>query len=531
MKQFSPFTPSLTLPIPVLLLLLLLVTLCSSTPLLLVAVALPPSVASPQYILVNKALGNAGPLGWSPTNPDSITQASFDDIINTVGTRGSSTRRLGISVQIPLFFSPASALSEFLQKLLSMCETNDIPVSFALDPFEFWEGRPDLWNWFDPNSAGYNASNIHNVEWTSWSSDSATQIAWRDWGKQFRVAPQPNLASQQVTDAHSAVLLPFAKTVATWYNNLPSDKQYLLAAAKVGWEVDIGLNFYFYPNGNSYRTQPPSADPTDFNTIVQQGYNSVCTLNRKCSGSITTDDLDFVVARWLMLMAETMISAGIPQEKLFTHAGANWGVQPKNRQWNTAEAGVIQQANPGWSFYDTAWDVSQAAGLSHALDRIDGGPWAASEWLYIGGNKGTAQRQWHQAFENTLGYRNNRLVDVFNWEGISSNADALAALRSVLSSEAHCLVQPATHASVCYDEHGSAKLSFVTCVQTHDVRHKCCNFLQRLRRHTEHAVDSDRQAWPHAVHEVIPDAMFLRAAVRRAKVCVACIHCTFYKYK
>ncbi len=27
---------------------------------------------------------------------------------------------------------------------------------------------------------------------------SATQIAWRDWGSQFRVAPQPNLASKQV---------------------------------------------------------------------------------------------------------------------------------------------------------------------------------------------------------------------------------------------------------------------------------------------------------------------------------------------
>ena len=55
-----------------------------------------------------------------------------------------------------------------------------------------------------------------------------------------------------------------------------------------------------------------------------QGYNAVCTLNRKCSGSITTDDLDFVVARWFMLMAETMISAGIPQDKMFTHAGECW---------------------------------------------------------------------------------------------------------------------------------------------------------------------------------------------------------------
>ena len=30
---------------------------------------------------------------------------------------------------------------------------------------------------------------------------------------------------------------------------------------------------------------------------------------------------------------------------------------------------------------DAFADYDSAAGLSHALDRIDGGPWAASEWL------------------------------------------------------------------------------------------------------------------------------------------------------
>jgi hypothetical protein len=44
-----------------------------------------------------------------------------------------------------------------------------------------------------------------------------------------------------------------------------------------------------------------------------------------------------------MLMAETMISAGIPRDKMFTHCGADWGSQPKDAMWNSAEAGVIQQ--------------------------------------------------------------------------------------------------------------------------------------------------------------------------------------------
>jgi hypothetical protein len=66
-----------------------------------------------------------------------------------------------------------------------------------------------------------------------------------------------------------------------------------------------------------------------------QGYNSVCSLNIKCSGNIHTNDLDSVVARWFTSMAETMIAAGMPRDKLFTHAGANWGTMPKDVEWNS----------------------------------------------------------------------------------------------------------------------------------------------------------------------------------------------------
>jgi hypothetical protein len=74
-----------------------------------------------------------------------------------------------------------------------------------------------------------------------------------------------------------------------------------------------------------------------------QGYNAVCTLNIKCSGDIGTNDVDSVVARWFSAMAETMIAAGIPRDKLFTHAGANWGTMPEDVEWNTAESAVIDQ--------------------------------------------------------------------------------------------------------------------------------------------------------------------------------------------
>ena len=56
-------------------------------------------------------------------------------------------------------------------------------------------------------------------------------------------------------------------------------------------------------------------------------------------------DLDVIVARYFMLMAETMIAAGVPRDRMFTHGGADWGTMPKkqDQKWNSAEAAVIQQ--------------------------------------------------------------------------------------------------------------------------------------------------------------------------------------------
>ena len=56
----------------------------------------------------------------------------------------------------------------------------------------------------------------------------------------------------------------------------------------------------------------------------------------------------------------------------------------------------------------------------------------------MGGNSGTPQEQWHAAFNNTLSYRNNRLVTVYNWENIPP--EALAAAAQALAEPPPCLV-------------------------------------------------------------------------------------------
>lgn len=64
-----------------------------------------------------------------------------------------------------------------------------------LDGINYWQARPDLWNWWDKSKPGYNPENKKNVEWTDWTPDSAVKIGWRNWGSQHRVLPMPNLMS------------------------------------------------------------------------------------------------------------------------------------------------------------------------------------------------------------------------------------------------------------------------------------------------------------------------------------------------
>jgi hypothetical protein len=310
--------------------------------------------------------------------------------------------------------------------------------------------------------SGYNPDNINNVEWQGkktrcsqfervfnsactrrlgWNSTAdAFRVSWRDWGRQFRVAPHPNLASPRVRAAYAQALQPALAAVAQWYKQLPSNETHLLAYVKPCWEVWIGTNFFDYPNSSSYVNSDPSADPTTgIKVAVQAGHAAICTQTHRCSGvPPTVEELDSVVSNYLGWAGTLAQQVGLPPSKVMGHAGANFPMLPpseNNVQYNSAFAGLNNGTLPGWSLYRYAYDPSQAANLSAALDRVPGSVWGASEWYYQGGNKGTEREQWYQAFNNTLTYRNNGLVDVYNWESFQTNPNAIDALKQILSEQ------------------------------------------------------------------------------------------------
>ena len=201
------------------------------------------------------------------------------------------------------------------------------------------------------------------------------------------------------------------------------------------------------PNPNSFTNLDPAKDPqTGISASVQVGYAAVCTGGSECpaAGEITQAQLDAALNSYFEFAAGVVASAGIPRHKILTHAGTFFGAVPtKTVVFNSPAPSVTTRAKAGWSLYANAFDPRTATGLSEALDLLEGAPWAAAEWRYMGGLNASLppQQQWYAAFNNTITLRNNRLVDVYNIENIPN--EALAAAQQILAESPPCLVDSA----------------------------------------------------------------------------------------
>lgn len=198
-------------------------------------------------------------VGWNQDHPQSITDDGVKSIIDALGTLGTPKRRLAFGFTISYNSGPnETAVAESVVRLLALSQKYDLPIVLCLDGFEWWGTRSELWNWFDPKLPNYNPDNVNNVEWTDWTPVNGTTISWRDWGAQFRVPqPHPNIMSPKFIKSNTDRLERLVPIVTQWYKALPADKKYLLAALKVGWEIWIGTNYYYYKNGNDLRNKDP----------------------------------------------------------------------------------------------------------------------------------------------------------------------------------------------------------------------------------------------------------------------------------
>lgn len=372
--------------------------------------------AAEQYIVVNIA-------------PGEVNEEVFKEIGQLASSKVPGRVGVGIGAIFSYLHQPRESCQAHLKQFLSLAERFNTPVVVQLDGEQWWGNRPDLWNWWDPARPGYNPENRANVEWTEWGPEAAIKIAWRNWGQQIRVLPPPNFMSQRYRAACHDEMRGLVPLILKWRQELPQEKRHLLIGIKLGWESSIGVNSFYYPNGNALLDLPASEDPkTGLKSdeipargVTAIGYAAVSTAQLAHSGILQEAHLVEVVRRHLNDLCALAAELGTPRELLFTHV-AGW----KDEEL-LYDAGVNPYACPGWSFYQYASDPVKDKGVQRALQKSDAPYWAAVEWLCAGGNN---EQAWRNAIDRTLADPKCRYLCIYNWRGIKNNPAACNAIRS-----------------------------------------------------------------------------------------------------
>ena len=375
--------------------------------------------AAEQHIVVNIA-------------PAEVNDSVFAQIRQITSGGTSDHIDLGIGAIFSYLNQSREQCQAHLNKFLSLSQRYDIPIVIQLDGEQWWGHRPDLWNWWDPARPCYDPRNRENVEWSGWGAEYAIKIAWRNWGRQIRVLPPPNFMSPRYRKAchdEMRILVPF---ILEWLRELPEEKKHLLIGIKLGWESAIGVNSFYYPNGNALLDCPREDDPktglkanqVPDRGVTAIGYAAVTTAGLARSGELQEAHLAEIVRRHLDDLCALAAKMGVPREKLFTHV-AGW--KDEELLYDTA---LNEYSCPGWSFYKYASDPARDKGVQRALRKSDAPYWAAVEWLL----RSRDSKAWSNAIERTLSDPKCRYLCIYNWRGIKDNRAAIEAIQRILGA-------------------------------------------------------------------------------------------------
>jgi len=397
--------------------------------------ATPPVSQYPQYLGVHTMADADGSFRLHPPP----NQAWFDEIIRTVGTKGKPGRRLAYSYTISFLNWDIETSKTVLKEFMRLSQANDLPIIIRLDGDNWWDKRPDLWNFWDNTKPGYSTANVDNVERYDWGTGTGTavKIGWRYWGSQIRVAPAPNLAARKFRDAHTErlnVLLPMIKT---WYDGLPADKKYLFGGLIFGWELSPYVQAYYLEGGNDLLNQPAANDPfQQWNTtgnILALGYAAAQTLGLQPEkGPIKPATIEAIDKDYLEFLIQTAIRNGIEPKRIITHSifpgpvgNTYFGTKVGGGHTGSGAISDVADVVSGWSFPHENY----AAAFDPLLNKVGSNrSWAAIEVPANHDELLTAAY-----IKGVMGYRNNRYFNIVNWEQIKDKNYVIRALQETLN--------------------------------------------------------------------------------------------------
>lgn len=343
---------------------------------------------------------------------DSWNSFNYETIHETFGDQKDERLYVGNAILIYLLAQPIEEVETALAEHFRLSEKYNIPVLVELDPITFWDGVPELWNWWDPDAPGYNPDNRENVEWNGWTSDKAVKIGWLNWGRQIRLKPMANLFSPAYLAVVKERTQRLVDLTARWYESLPKDRKYLLGGIKIIGELGLGFNNWYYPDGNSYYDKPESADPTggvDIFTMPDRGvgtmigYAALTYSGIKTEGEITPEDIFLLEKKYSALISEMSAGRGIGRERLFSHGGG------AGEDMNSC---IHPEVCPSWSFYfKDALHPSRADAMVY-LANSDAPYWGLSEWSIWDNPDETV---WREALDEAFSIPRCRFVSLFNY--------------------------------------------------------------------------------------------------------------------
>jgi hypothetical protein len=405
---------------------------------------------------------------WLQQDPDSFSEASFREVMAALNPTNASnpSMQIGLTFQWELldcFLAPhtcnTSETVAGIINFLNAAVATQVPVQVTLDPIQFYF-ETNLWNWFDPSQPGYVKTNVANVEWTGWDKSNATMIAWRNWGSQFRMpTPQPNIASPALLAQTATAIRTVMTAIRGWYEAQTPSNQRLLVGVKIGEEVDVGVNYYYYPNGNQiYLKNPLNAtwDPDcskygpKWNKglsggLPAQGYNLLRTLKLRTSGGPPTrDEITAGIQNYFRNALDACVDAwpalATPQFAGFVAAHAGAVSDPLMIKW---DAPMVPPALPGYSFYFGPAQLNISGGpigqpgLKTALEAYaphsPAREFAVAEWYCIGCS---TEVEWRLSFERIFNnpYGAVKYVRVYNLTPFATSPAAVEGLRQFMTS-------------------------------------------------------------------------------------------------
>lgn len=307
--------------------------------------------------------------------------SGYQIVHETYGSFEGKEIAIGVAPMFRVFQRDLPVFAAQIRNHLKQSEQYEVPIFICLSSFVMNEARPDIWNWWDPDAPGFNPDNVNNVEWSGWTAGSAVKIGWLNWGSQMRLKPMPNLMSPVFRSELKTAFDTLGGIVKEWYDELPEDKKWLLIGFRTTDEVAIGINNWYYPNGNAYLDADPADDPrTGLDPLdlpsrgVQTiGYNAVQTAGIKNSGTITIEDLNEICRRHCEYCSRLIHDLGFPREKIYS---SSFG-----KTEGECKTCLTDFSCPSWSFYHaTAANPDKFEAAFAALEHSDAPAWAMAEW-------------------------------------------------------------------------------------------------------------------------------------------------------